>query len=287
MKKQEIKKIALKLKRKPESHKYDYGHIMVIAGSRIMPGAGILCCNAAMRAGAGLVTYAVKENFLSFACSMANPETMFFIYKNAEEIKKFIKDRKVSALVIGPGLEKGERTYQLIKEIIYSVKIPIILDASGLASFYNKVGDLKKAKAKLIITPHSGELSKLINKSVKAIEDYREKIAETVSKENSLICVLKGHKTIVSSGKKFYKNTSGTPAMATAGSGDVLSGIIAAFASIDDDLFEAAKYAVYIHGKAGELAEKNKGIGIIASDICENVCYIIKEIMSFGDKNDN
>jgi len=112
---------------------------------------------------------------------------------------------------------------------------------------------------------------------ISTIKNSRGKTAANFAEENSLICVLKGSNTIVSSGKETYINSTGTPAMATAGSGDVLSGIISSFVSVIDDVFEAVKFAVFIHGLAGELAEKHRGVsGVIASDIAESVCYIIK-----------
>ncbi|MCL1971725.1 MAG: NAD(P)H-hydrate dehydratase [Endomicrobia bacterium] len=278
---QDIKNFISKLKRKPESHKYDYGHVLVIAGSKNMPGAGVLCCNAAMRSGAGLVTYAVKENFFANACSMSRPETMFFVYESASNIIEFIKKRKVSAVIIGPGLAVESSLRRFIEKIIFSVDIPVILDASGLAVFNEKLKNLKNAKAKLILTPHMGEFANLINKSADEIEKNRNHILDRFTEDNSFICVLKGHNTIVSDGNDVYVNNTGTPAMAKAGSGDVLSGVIAAFSCVNENLFEAAKYAVYFHGLAGEMAEKEKGSGgVTASDIAENICYAVKEITS-------
>ncbi|MDR3256381.1 MAG: NAD(P)H-hydrate dehydratase [Endomicrobium sp.] len=276
MKRQEIKNFIVKLKRKSDSHKYDYGHILVIAGSKTMPGAGVLCCLGALRSGAGLVTYAVEDDFLNQACAMSNPETIFFIYKTAIDILNYAQSRKVSSIVIGPGLKAD---YVFIKKIISSVDIPVVLDASGLTCFNGIEDELKNAKAKLIITPHLGEFSKLLNIKSDTIKNNRKKIITDFAKKNSLICVLKGNNTLVFSGKEIYKNGTGTPAMATAGSGDVLSGVISSFVNITDNVFEAVKFAVFIHGLAGELAEKDKGTtGVIASDIVENICYAIKQI---------
>jgi len=275
MNKQDIKNFTAQLKRKPESHKYDYGHVLVIAGSKNMPGAGVLCCNSAMRSGAGLVTYAVQESFFASACAMSKPETMFFVYKAADDILKFIKNRKVSSVVIGPGLVIDSKLWSFILKIITSVNIPVILDASGISAFNNNYAGLKKAKAKLILTPHVGEFTKLIGQGGHGSE------AKAFARDNNVIFVLKGHNTLVSNGVETYKNYSGTPAMATAGSGDVLSGAIAALAGILPDLFEAVKSAVFAHGLAGEISEKDKGSsGVIASDIAENICYAIKALSS-------
>lgn len=277
----DIKNFALKLKRKPESHKYDYGHVLVIAGSKFMPGAGVLCCNAALRSGAGLVTYAVKEDFFDNACSLSKPETMFFVYKNSSDILEFIKERKVSSVVIGPGLPVERIVRKFIERIIFSVEIPVILDASGITVFNGKMKKLKKSKAKLILTPHTGEFSKLTDKEVSDIEKDRSAAVDRFTEENPMICVLKGHNTVVADGENVYVNYTGTPAMATAGSGDVLSGILAAFVSIDkNDLFEAAKFAVYVHGLAGEAAEQEKGSsGVIAGDIVENVPLVMRRLL--------
>ena len=280
MKKQEIRDFVLKLKRKPDSHKYNYGHVLVIAGSKLMPGAGILCCLGALRSGAGLVTYAVRDSFLSQACAMSKPEIMFFVYKTAPDILDFAKSRKVTSIVIGPGLKSNNSILcKFIKEIISAVDIPVILDASGLACFNGIAGELKMANAKLIVTPHLGEFSKLLNMQSAVIKNDREKMAADFAEANSLICVLKGSNTLVSCGKGKYENNTGTPAMATAGSGDVLSGIISSFVNVTDDVFEAVKFAVFIHGLAGEIAERDKGTaGVIASDIAENICYAVKQV---------
>jgi NAD(P)H-hydrate epimerase len=137
MEKHEIRTFISKLKRKPDSHKYDYGHVLVIGGSRNMPGAGVLCCLGALRSGAGLVTYAVKNDFLNQTCAVSKPEIMFFIYKTATDILDFIKSKKISSVVIGPGLkvDDGIMLREFIRKIIYSVNIPVVLDASGLSCF--------------------------------------------------------------------------------------------------------------------------------------------------------
>jgi NAD(P)H-hydrate epimerase len=280
MKKQEIKNFVSKLKRKSNSHKYDYGHILVIAGSKTMPGAGILACLGALRSGAGLVTYAVKDEFLNQTCAISKPEIMFCIYKTANDILNFVKSRKVTSIVIGPGLSDNiDILLKFITKIFNSVDIPIVLDASGLSCFNGVAEKLKNKKAKIIITPHLGEFSKLLNISIDKINNNKEKIVENFVKGSSLVCVLKGNTTIIADEKAMYVNETGTPAMATAGSGDVLSGVISSFVNITSDIFEAAKFAVFIHGLAGEISEKDKGqTGVISSDIAENICYAIKQL---------
>jgi NAD(P)H-hydrate epimerase len=284
MKNQEVKNFISKLKRKTDTHKYDYGHILVVAGSKNMPGAGILACLGALRCGAGLVTYAAKNEFLNQVCAISRPEIMFYTYKTALDIVDFIKSKKVSSVVIGPGLQVGSDILRkFIKQILSLIDIPVVLDASGIACFNGASNELKNISPKLIITPHLGELSKLLNIKVDLIKNNREKIVSKFSKANSLLCVLKGSNTLVASHGKMYRNNTGTPAMATAGSGDVLSGMIASFVSITDDIFEASKFAVFVHGLAGEIAQKDKGqTGVISSDIAENICYAIKKLSQAG-----
>ncbi|MDR3243305.1 MAG: NAD(P)H-hydrate dehydratase, partial [Elusimicrobiota bacterium] len=219
----------------------------------------------------GLATYAVKDDFITAACCMSKPETIFFAYKNHQDILKYIKQRKISSIAVGPGLVESIKTREFILKIISSIELPMVLDASGLASFAGAAGLLKKAKAKLILTPHEGEFSKLVKIPISQIRQDSKRLALEFAKENNLILVLKRHNTIVTDGKSAYINDSGTPAMASAGSGDVLSGIISAFCSIDSNLFEAAKFSVWLHGLGGQLAQKEKGFGIMASDISENL----------------
>lgn len=279
--KSEIKKWAQKLKRDPNGYKYDYGHILVLAGSKQMPGAGVLSCGAALRTGAGLVTFAVKEDFLQSAISLSKPETIFFVYKNSADILEYVLARKVSACVIGPGLELNAETKRLIENIISQLALPVVLDASGISVFKNDFSIFKKAKSKLILTPHEGEFSNLIGIKIAQLSKNAKTIACDFSRENNLILVLKRHKTIAASPTAIYINDTGTPAMATAGSGDVLSGIIAAFVApkniADKDLFEAVKFAVWTHGLTGDFAQKEKGNGVIASDLIENIPNVLKK----------
>ncbi|MDR0401790.1 MAG: NAD(P)H-hydrate dehydratase [Endomicrobium sp.] len=280
MKKKDISNFILKLERNSDSHKYDYGHTMVIAGSKCMPGAGALCCLGALRSGTGLVTYAVKNDFLNQACSISRPEVMFFVYETVSEILNFINYKNVSSIVIGPGLkvECDDVLRNFIKEIICNINLPVILDASGVTCFKGALSEFNKnVQANIVITPHIGEFSKLLNIDIPKIKCEKEKIVMNFAKKKSVICVLKCNNTVVSSGEKTYINNTGTPFMATAGSGDVLSGIISSFVNIIDDTFEAVKFAVFIHGLTGELLEKKKyATGTIASDIAEYFCYTIE-----------
>jgi NAD(P)H-hydrate epimerase len=279
----EVNNFINKLKRNINTNKYDYGHSLVIAGSECMPGAGILCCLGALYSGIGLVTYAVRKNFFYQACAMAKPEILFFVYKTIYDIFNYIKTRRISSIVIGPGLEVSKYNKIFIYKIISSLNIPIILDASGIACFNNDIKNMiNNIKARLILTPHCGEFTKLLNIDIKQLNNLNDKkrIIKDFVINNNVLCILKGNKTIVADNNNIYVNNTGTPAMAIAGSGDVLSGVISSFVNYTIDLFEATKFSVFIHGLAGELSEYTKGtVGLIASDIAMNVRYVIQQLM--------
>ncbi|MCX5781656.1 MAG: NAD(P)H-hydrate dehydratase [Elusimicrobia bacterium] len=204
-----------------------------------------------------------------------------FSFKALSKISEFIKLRKVTSIVIGPGIGKTSDTARLVKAILLSVNLPLILDADGLNAIPSKSSILRNSKAKIIATPHPGELSRLIGVTVKKINQSRINAAKEFSKKNNLICVLKGHKTVVSDGNKIFLNTTGNPGMATGGSGDVLSGMISALISQvkEPKLLNAALSGVFLHGLAGDYASKMKTqIGLLAQDIAENIPVALKKV---------
>jgi hydroxyethylthiazole kinase-like uncharacterized protein yjeF len=276
------------LRRKPDTHKRDYGHILILAGSLGYTGAGILCAKACLRSGAGLVTLGIPQ---SLNCVFAKrveelmllplPETKqkSLSLKALDKIKRFLK--KTNCLVIGPGLSQNKTTQGLTRKIIKSYEKPIVIDADGLNAIVGHLGILKKiSKRRLtaILTPHPGEMARLLNTTSARIQENRKDIAKSFAKKYNVVVILKGNKTIVTDGKTTYVNKTGNPGMATAGTGDVLSGIIGAFLGQGLDSFEAAKYATYIHGLAGDLAAREKSqMGLIATDIIEKISGAIKK----------
>jgi len=270
-------------KRKPDSHKGDFGHIFILAGSLGMSGAAVLAASsagAALRSGAGLVTVGVPRSILSIVAGF-QPELMTIplpenkngsLSKQALSlINKFLK--KVDLLLIGPGLAGSIQTQQLVRKLIFNTKQKMVVDADGLNALVGHMKNLRKitSKKEIIFTPHAGELGRLMECSAKEIQCNREKIAKQFAKNHKVVTVLKGCKTVVAGPDgKVYINYTGNSGMSTAGSGDVLSGIIAAFFAQGLNGFDAAKYGVYIHGLAGDLAAKEKTqLGLIASDIIE------------------
>lgn len=275
------------LLRKVNSHKGDYGHIFILAGCARFSGAALLCAHAAMRAGAGLVTLGVPEsihpaiikNKIKEVMTLPLPETKEggLSLKALKEIRYFLK--KADVLIIGPGLGQERSTYTLVRKVIQINVLPTIIDADALGALRENLNLLKKYHGKIILTPHEKEFSNLFKVNLKLVKKNRKFIAKKYAKYYNNIIVLKGHRTIVTGGaNQIYINKTGNPGMATAGSGDVLSGIIGAFLGQGLDTFKAAKFATYIHGLAGEIGAKDKTqMGLIASDIIERIPDAIKK----------
>ena len=183
---------------------------------------------------------------------------------------------KADVVAIGPGLTTNAETKALVFKLIKGLKIPaMILDADALNAVAENLSILKQSHSKIVITPHPGEMSRLIDKTVRQVQQNRLKAAQTAAKKWGVAVVLKGAYTIVADEGKVYINSSGNPGMASAGVGDVLTGIIAGF--LAQGL--TAKEAVYVHGLAGDLAAKEKGqYGMIAGDLAERIPYAIQTI---------
>lgn len=285
--------------RKPDTHKGDYGHIFIIAGSLGYVGAAILCANSAMRSGAGLVTLGIPESLSTIVAKRVFLEVMIKVLPERKkgtvgiaaykDIANFSK--KADVLAIGPGLSRNKSTQSLIRKIISKIDKPMVVDADALNALSGNLNLLRVKHSTLnaclparqairILTPHPGEFSRLIAKPIKDIQKNRESLAKSFAHDYNTVLVLKGHNTIVASpDNKLYVNTTGNPGMSTAGSGDVLTGIIAAFLGQGLDGFKAARLGVYLHGLAGDLAAKEKTqVGMIASDIIEKIPEAIKKI---------
>jgi ADP-dependent NAD(P)H-hydrate dehydratase / NAD(P)H-hydrate epimerase len=185
-------------------------------------------------------------------------------------------------LVLGPGIGVSLDTEIFVNGILSAVNLPLVLDADGINNLKGDIGRLKGSKADIVITPHTGELSRLINMPVEQIKQNREKAAQDAARENAINIVLKGHETVVTDGQKTFLNPTGNPGMATGGSGDVLSGMIAAFIGqmALPRLFNAAICGVYIHGLAGDMAADSKTqISMVAGDIAQYIPEALKEVL--------
>lgn len=271
------------LHRKTATHKGDFGHIFILAGCAEFSGAALLCSSAAMRTGAGLVTLGIPASLAGAIIKVKLPEVMLAPLAETSELTLSLKAYpqikarlgKIDILIIGPGLSQNRSTQSLTRKLISNIDKTTIIDADGLNAL---VGHLNVLGNKKILTPHPGEMSRLLNKSIKKIQENRKEITQKFAKDYNCVVVLKGYKTVVADAEeRVYINKTGNPGMATAGSGDVLSGMIGAFLGQGLKRFQAAKYAVYLHGLAGDLAAKEKAQpGMIASDIIEKIPEAIK-----------
>ncbi len=261
-------------KRDKGIHKGDCGRVLIYAGSKGMAGAAVLCARAALRAGAGLVRVSVPEELFPIL-QIGVPEATCITRG------RFIEDlMQYSAIAIGPGLGDEKRDGILIKKILESTDQPVVLDADGLNLLRNDLAVLKNAQAKLIITPHPGEAGRLLNRKTAAINQDRLQSAKELATITGAVTVLKGAGSVVATPEgETYINTTGNPGMATGGSGDVLTGVVAALAGQGLNREAATLAGVFLHGLAGDLAADRMGeYGLIASDIADMVAIAIKSI---------
>jgi NAD(P)H-hydrate epimerase len=276
--------------RRPDTHKGTYGHLFILAGSVGMTGAAALAsraaaiCFGALRSGVGLVTLGIPESLneimevkLTESMSLPLPETEARTLSLGAEEKIVEFSGKVSALALGPGLSMGEETQQLVRNLIRRISCPLLADADALNASRFHLPLLRKVR---IITPHPGEMARLIGKKTKEVQKNRLKIAGDFARTYRTIVVLKGARTVIATPEgNIYINPTGNPGMASAGMGDLLTGIIGSFLAQNKEPLEAAKLGVYIHGLAADLAVRQKGAeSLIASDILEKLPRAFKTL---------
>lgn len=252
-----------------------------------MLGAAALTSLACIRSGAGLVTLGIPKSLnTSVHKKISNVIMTMPLNESREQTLSITALRQIqksftdfNAVAIGPGLSRNPSTQKLILRIIETCPLPLIIDADALNALQGRLHILAKMKTTKILTPHVGEMSRLIKQKKENIEKNRRAAVETFAQKYKCILLLKGSKTVIASpGKSIYTNSrTGNPGMATAGSGDVLTGMIAAFSAQGLSGFEAAKYGAYLHGKAGDLAAKAKTkLSMIASDIIDYIPKAVK-----------
>ncbi len=274
-------------RRKSNVHKNQFGHVLILAGSSRMLGAAALCSLATMRSGAGLVTLGIPKS-LNTATHKKISNTIMTLpleETSAQTLAvssfKQIKEAYSSydAIAIGPGLSSHLSTQRLILKVIETSPIPLIIDADGLNALSQSLKSLTKTKTIKILTPHPGEMARLTGKRKNTIEENRKGSALAFAKKHNCVLLLKGSKTVVASEKgNIYTNATGNAGMATAGSGDILTGMITAFVAQGLSGFDAAKYGSYLHGRAGDLAAKAKTrLSMIASDLIDHIPQAIKK----------
>ncbi len=271
-----------------DTHKGHYGHVLLVGGSARKPGAILMAGRATLRSGAGLVTVALpksafrklSKNFLELMYEpMPDTRAGTFSAKAIRQILALLPGKVVVALGPGMGVDKDIRSIILI--MLNKSTVPVLLDADALNSLVGHVKWLRKAKVPVILTPHPGEMARLLNITTKKLQKSRLQYATQFAQEHGVYLVLKGFRTIVAtpSGEIFI-NATGNPGMATGGMGDVLTGVIAALLAQGIKLPEAVVTAVYLHGRAGDrVAERLGDRGLLASDVIEEMPLAIKELV--------
>jgi NAD(P)H-hydrate epimerase len=263
-------------KRKNDTHKGSYGHLFIISGSLGKTGAAIMAAKAALKTGAGLVTVGTPASCLPIvARSMVELMTEPLEETNEKTISGEALPRTLSlirgkdALLIGPGISANKSTAEFVWKLIPKLRLPVIIDADGLNILAQKPGLLKKLPRPAILTPHPGEFSRLLGISIAEVLAKRLEIVPAFALQYGVYLVLKGYRTLVAApdGRVFI-NPTGNPGMATGGSGDVLSGMIASMLMQQRDPLQAALAAVYVHGLSGDLAAEKIGErALIAGDL--------------------
>jgi ADP-dependent NAD(P)H-hydrate dehydratase len=265
--------------RAPDSHKGTYGKVLIVAGSRGMSGAAVLCGSAALRGGAGLVQVATPAD-VQPTVAAGNPCYMTAClpievkhHGLADDAAPIILELAATAnvLAIGPGIGQAGRIQEIVEIVLVQAKQPVVLDADGLNALSVLSGDpLKRREAPTVLTPHPGEFARLLKISVRDVQARRQELALRFAAERNVVLVLKGHETIVTDGQRLYLNNTGNPGMATGGTGDVLTGLIAALIAQGLPPFDAAQLGVYLHGKAGDLAADQIGqVSLTATDLLD------------------
>ncbi len=270
-----------------KSQKNNFGHVFVLAGSSSMLGASALVGLAAMRSGAGLTTIGVPKDLNSTLQKKISPVIMTLPLAQTKEgtlsTKAYFQImpqlKKFQVIALGPGLSRNPNTQKLVLKITEHCTLPMVIDADALNAIASDTDILQKNPAAKILTPHLGEMARLTGLAKLKIEKSRSEIAAKFAKKFKCTLILKGHQSIVASPNgKIYINKTGNAGMATAGSGDVLTGMIAAFLAQGIDAFTAAHLGVYLHGLAGDLAAKEKTKAcLIATDIIEKIPAAFKK----------
>ncbi|MCX7727210.1 MAG: NAD(P)H-hydrate dehydratase [Chitinispirillaceae bacterium] len=273
--------------RKPAGSKYDHGVLLIVAGSPGMTGSATLASIAAIRCGCGMVHCAFPSSLLSILSVKLTepvlhplPDTNKGIISldAVTDILELVE--KMDALCIGPGLSYERSAIECVRKIVSNCKKPILLDADGVNAFKDNVEELKKHTGDLVITPHAGEWRRLFGE-LPSLPTERIAKVKKVAKEFNITILLKGNPTIIcgSKGESFVM-PYGNSALAKAGSGDVLSGIISSLIAQGASIIDATILGAYIHGKCGEiLSEVKTEYSVLASDVAEAIPEILKTIV--------
>jgi NAD(P)H-hydrate epimerase len=271
--------------RAPDSHKGDYGHVLIIGGSRGKTGAAHLAAVGALRSGAGLVSVATPASCQAILSALGPEYMTEAIEETSEGLDPGAVDRILElardVVAIGPGLGQAAGTREFVRTLVERATMPIVLDADALNAFAGEPDQLRGREGRdVIITPHPGEMARLVGMSADEVQASRVEIARNFAVSQKVYVILKGHRTIIATpDEKILINPTGNAGMATGGTGDVLTGMVAAWLAQLLDAEAACKLAVYLHGLAGDLTEADEGeVAMTSGDLAAHLGDAILEL---------
>ena len=281
--------LAGKIPRTSEpAHKYSAGALLVVAGSRRTTGAPQMVVRGAERTGCGIVFLATSE---SAAPAVDLELTEALVHGMPEDEEGYVTSaaldqilelaERTSALAVGPGMGTGDEGRRLVEGILREVESPVLLDADAITNLTGPDA-LAKRDAPTVVTPHAGELGRLLNSGAREVSAHRLRSARSAAEEHGCCVLLKGSDTLVVCGEKVAVNSTGDVALATAGTGDILSGVIGALLSRGMDVHEAGRTGAWVHGRAAELWLEQTGWpaeSLIATDLLEHLPEALGEIV--------
>lgn len=256
-------------------HKGSYGKTVILAGSRGMTGAAYITTEAAVKTGAGLVSLVVEKDIQPILSSKLI-EAMTVNYEEEEKISKLINEANV--IICGPGLGKKDINKSMLYRFINNSRCPIVLDADALNIISEDKEILKKLEYRSVITPHVGEMARLINRKISYINDNRIDVCREYAK-NNIVTLLKGYNTVISNGDDVIINNVGNSKMASGGMGDCLTGIIGSLISQGINIYESAVLGAYIHGSIGDMISKSRYV-VTAEDVISEISKFMESMLS-------
>lgn len=283
-----VQQLPILAPRTVDSNKGNFGRVLIVAGCRGMSGAAVLCGSAALRGGAGLVRLAVPQEIVSIVAT-SNPCYMTIpLAQDADgkvdgrcEEELLRQAAANSVIAVGPGLGQGPELAALVAALIARVPQPLVLDADGLNNAHDHLNLFRFRPVPAVLTPHPGEFARLLSTDIPTVQARRQDLAVRFAAEHGVVLLLKGHGTIVTDGRRVYRNATGNPGMATGGSGDVLTGLIAALLGQGLEPFEAAQLGAHLHGLAGDLARDQLGeVSLIATDLLDQLPQAFRQVQA-------
>lgn len=272
--------------RAPDAHKGDFGHVLIAAGSRGKTGAAVLAALGALRSGVGLVTVATPRSAQPIVAAYA-PEYMTLPLEETADgtidfaAAELLLEQPADVILAGPGLGRGASVAAFVRELVEKSEVPLVLDADALNAFADEPAALVGREGRdLIITPHPGEMARLVGRTVADVQADRIGIAREFAAHHRAYVILKGYRTLIATPEgSIFINPTGSPGMATGGTGDVLAGMVAAWLAQLLDAEAACSVATYVHGAAGELADADEGeVSMTAVDLASHIGDAVLEL---------